>query len=258
MTSDALVTLQVPGLLQPLMYLKWRAGEVTVTDDGTSTIGHHIGSLGIPLTEIGAVRVDGRDVGPGWRPVPGSVVSLELPARPQPTPAQPPRFLLDVHLGALARRLRLLGVDAGWSNDPIENADDVLVARAVEQRRVLLTRDRGILLRRALLAGAYVRGQQPDEQVADVLDRFAPPLAPFTRCPACNGTLRPVAKADVADVLPPGTRRTYEDFQRCGTCGAVYWAGAHHDRLQRFVARHTAGRAIGDGSGGDSGADPGE
>ena len=241
MTSASNVTLLVPEALQPLMYLKWRSGQVTVTDDGTSTIGHHIGSLGIPLTEIGSVRVDSGEVDFSWRPVAGSVVSLGLPARPQATPTRPPRFLLDIHLGALARRLRLLGVDAAWSNDPIENADEVLVARAREGDRVLLTRDRGILLRRSLPAGAYVRGQQPDEQVADVLDRFAPPLAPFTRCPACNGVLRQVAKADVADRLEPGTRRTYQDFQQCADCGAVYWAGAHHDRLRRFVARHTAG-----------------
>ena len=48
-----------------------------------------------------------------------------------------------------------------------------------------------------------------------MLDRFRPRLAPWTRCPACNGLLAPVAKAAVAPVLPPGTRRTYQTFSRC-------------------------------------------
>lgn len=257
MTSGAAVTLLVPDTLQALMYLKRRAGRVTVSDDGTSTIGHHIGSLGIPLTEVGAVLVEGRDVGTEWRPEPGSVVALEPPERPQHAPTNPPRFLLDIHLGTLARRLRLLGVDAAWSNDSAANRDDRLVALAGQEDRILLTRDRGILLRRSLAAGAYVRGHRPDEQLADVLDRFAPPLAPFTRCPACNGVLRAVDKAAVADLLRPGTRRTYQDFQQCPECGAVYWAGAHHERLRRIVARHTAGSGTGDDPGGDDGAEPG-
>jgi uncharacterized protein with PIN domain len=246
MTSTGVIELLVPESLQPLMYLKRRSARVTVRYDGTSTIGHHIGAVGIPLTEIGRLRarnfgdleVNDVEVSAGWRPTPGSVVSLLPKERPQVTPTDPPRFLLDIHLGTLARRLRILGVDAAWSNDPDENADDELVARAVEQRRVLLTRDRGILLRRSLPAGAYVRGNRPDDQLTDVLDRFAPPLAPFTRCPVCNGFLRRVDKHDVAGELQPGTRRTYQDFQRCQDCDAVYWAGAHYERLRRIVSKN--------------------
>ena len=87
--------------------------------------------------------------------------------------------------------MRLLGLDAEWSND----ADDPeLVARAVAADRVLLTQDRRLLMRRALRAGALVRGSRPDDQLADVLSRFAPPLAPLTRCTACGGALAPVPK----------------------------------------------------------------
>ena len=54
-----------------------------------------------------------------------------------------------------------------------------------------------------------------DDDVRDVLDRLRPRLAPWTRCPACNGLLAPVAKAAVAPVLRPGTRRTYQTFSGC-------------------------------------------
>ena len=68
-----------------------------------------------------------------------------------------------------------------------------------------------------------------------MLDRFATPLAPWTRCTACNGLLSPARKADVEQLLPPGTRRTYQTFSRCGDCGRVYWRGAHSGRLEAIV-----------------------
>jgi uncharacterized protein with PIN domain len=87
-----------------------------------------------------------------------------------------------------------------------------------------------------LPAGAYVRGDRADEQLRDVLDRFAPPLAPWTRCTACNGALAPVGKSEVEHLLRPGTRRTQDAFVRCRACGHVYWPGAHHARLEEIVA----------------------
>ena len=93
---------------------------------------------------------------------------------------------------------------------------------------------------------ATVRGARPDDQFRDVLDRFRPPLAPWTRCPACNGPLAPAAKAAVAAVLPPGTRRTYEAFSRCRDCGQVYWHGAHSKHLEQII--DSAVRAAGTGA----------
>lgn len=139
-----------------------------------------------------------------------------------------------MHLGALARWLRLLGLDASYRNDA---TDDALVDKAADEQRTLLSKDRGLLMRRAIAAGGYVRGARPDEQVADVLDRFAPPLRPWTRCTACNGLLAAVDKANVQERLEPGTRRTYDAFALCSDCGRVYWRGAHYQRLQAFVRR---------------------
>ncbi|MFF9556644.1 Mut7-C RNAse domain-containing protein [Streptomyces albus] len=212
--------------------------------DGTSSLGHVVQSLGVPLTEVSRLRVDGAEVPAAHRPADGAHIGLVPVPRPQPLPPGspcPPRFLLDVHLGALARRLRLLGVDTAYRNDA---HDAELVDRANAERRILLTRDRGLLRRRALWLGAYVHGDAPDRQTADVLSRFDPPLAPWTRCPACNGPLEPVAKEEIADRLPPGTRRTYDTFTRCGHCARLYWPGAHHRRLAARVAaaRGTDGR----------------
>ena len=209
-------------------------GRARVTCDGTSTLGHVVESLGVPLPEVGALTVDGEPATAARRLSRGShpVAEVAPVRRPQGVPA--PRFVLDVHLGTLARRLRLLGIDTAYAND---RDDDALIAQAGAEGRVLLTQDRGLLRRRALWLGAYVRGADPDDQLRDVLDRFAPPLAPWTRCTACNGVLAPTRKADVERLLPPGTRRTYQDFARCTGCGRVYWRGAHSRRLAGIVAR---------------------
>jgi uncharacterized protein len=219
---------------------------VRVPCDGTSTAGHLVEALGVPLTEVGSLVAGGRPVAPSYRPADGDVVEVGPVSRPQRVPDGPPRFLLDVHLGTLARRLRLVGVDSAYSNDA---ADDELIEQANAQRRVLLTKDRGLLRRRSLWLGGYVRGDRPDDQLRDVLERFAPPLAPWTICTACNGRLTAAAKADVEEMLQPGTRRTQERFARCPACGQVYWRGAHSERLARIVAAAAGAVAVARGRG---------
>jgi uncharacterized protein len=207
-----------------------RGGQVRVACDAVSSLGHVVESLGVPLPEVGRLAVNSEPTAPAYRLAAGDVAEAHAVRRPQQVSST--RFILDVHLGTLARRLRLVGVDAAYANDL---DDDVLIERANAGRRVLLTQDRGLLRRRRLWLGAYVRGTRPDDQLRDVLDRFGPPLAPWTRCTACNGRLTAVRKADVEPLLQPGTRRTYQVFSRCAGCGRVYWHGAHGTRLDGIV-----------------------
>jgi uncharacterized protein with PIN domain len=168
-------------------------------------------------------------------PAAGESVDVRAVERPQRVPGAPLRFLLDVHLGTLARRLRLLGVDTAYESTDI--GDPALAARSAAERRVMLSRDRGLLRRRELWAGAFVYSTRPEDQLRDVLDRFAPELRPWTRCTACNGLLRDATKEEVADQLEHGTRRSYDVFAQCGECGRAYWKGAHHEQLEAIVER---------------------
>ncbi len=209
-----------------------RAGRSALRTDGTSTLGHVVESLGVPLTEVGTLLVDGRPVPGSYVPLDEEHVTVRAVDRPQPSPT-PPRFLLDVHLGTLTRRLRLLGVDAAYENPDI--GDAALAARSAAEQRVLLSRDRGLLRRRELWAGAYVYSHRPNEQLRDVLSRFAPPLDPWSRCTTCNGTLREADKTSVREQLRDGTERSYDVFAQCVDCGQAYWRGAHHARLDAIV-----------------------
>ncbi|MFD7403850.1 Mut7-C RNAse domain-containing protein [Streptomyces sp. NPDC059866] len=212
-----------------------RRGATPLATDGVSTLGHVIESLGVPLTEVGALVVDGHEVPTSHIPKAGEAVTVRAVERPQEIPGAPLRFLLDVHLGTLARRLRLLGVDTAYESTDI--GDPALAARSATEKRVMLSRDRGLLRRRELWAGAFVYSTRPDDQLRDVLDRFAPELRPWTRCTACNGLLQDVTKEEVADQLKGGTQRTYDVFAQCSKCGRAYWKGAHHDQLEAIVER---------------------
>jgi uncharacterized protein with PIN domain len=223
-------TVRVPSELRFFLPLRHRSG---VCEVPLETLGHAVEALGVPRTEMGTPLVNGQPSGVDYRLRDGDVV--DVPVRPRPQWITAPRFVLDVHLGTRARRLRLLGVDVAYRNDA---DDDELVAQANAEERVLLTQDRGILRRRALVQGAYVLGSLPDDQLADVLDRFALSLTPFSRCPSCNGLLAEVAKDEVSHLLPDGTRRSYDQFSRCPQCGRIYWRGAHSDSLESIVATH--------------------
>lgn len=226
------MTLRLGSDLALFVPAKWRAGEVHLPHDGTSSLGHLVESVGIPLPEVGSLRIDGQQVAPSHRVGHGDMVVVEPVTRPQRLAAWPPRFLLDVHLGKLARRLRLLGVDVEYRSDA---DDDDLLGWAAAENRILLTKDRALLMRRALPAGAYVRGSRTDAQLADVLDRFTPPLEPYRRCLNCNGALVEVPKGEVESVLEPGTRRSYDEYAQCDGCGQVYWRGAHFRWLDAVV-----------------------
>ncbi|MFI0242773.1 Mut7-C RNAse domain-containing protein [Streptomyces sp. NPDC016845] len=221
----------VLGLFVPRAYRDGTPAPLTV--DGVSTLGHVVESLGVPLTEVGALRVDGAEAGTGHIPAAGERVEVRAVTRPQPVPGAPLRFLLDVHLGTLARRMRLLGVDTAYEATDI--GDPALALRSATERRVLLSRDRGLLRRRELWAGGYVYSDRPDDQLRDVLGRFAPELRPWSRCAACNGTLAAARKEDITDRLQGGTAAGYDVFAQCGQCARVYWRGAHHDRLEAMV-----------------------
>ncbi|WP_425245300.1 Mut7-C RNAse domain-containing protein [Streptomyces sp. NEAU-NA10] len=215
-----------------------RGGAHALAVDGVSTLGHVVESLGVPLTEVGALVVDGREVPVSHIPAHGESVSVRPVARPQLVAGAPLRFLLDVHLGTLARRLRLLGVDTAYESTDI--GDPALAARSAAEKRVMLSRDRGLLRRRELWAGAFVYSTRPDDQLRDVLDRFAPELRPWTRCTACNGLLKEATKDEVADQLKHGTHRSYDVFAQCRECGRAYWKGAHHEQLEAIVERALA------------------
>lgn len=231
------IVVEVDPSLRSLLPRRERDRRVVRDAAPTETLGHLMQTVGVPVTEVGGAFVDGRRIGREQlrRTHLGDTTSVSIHARARPQPNSG-RFLLDVHLGTLARRMRLLGIDAAYE----PNADDsVLAARSGTEQRELLTRDRGLLFRKNVHDGALIRSDEVDAQLDEVLRRFAPPLAPWTRCLRCGAALAEVPAVEVAAELEPGTRRTYRSFSRCTGCDRVYWRGAHSRRLEELVLRST-------------------
>ncbi|HTL46778.1 MAG TPA: Mut7-C RNAse domain-containing protein [Verrucomicrobiae bacterium] len=185
-------------------------------------------ALGVPQAEIGRVTLDGRAARLSRRAGSGKVEAwpADFGAR------RSARFALDVPLGKLARHLRLLGFDAAYRND---YDDAALVEKARRERRLVLTRDVGLLKRRRA-RGFWLRNDAPALQLKEVLARM-PGLRPrpFRLCLACNGRLRRVSKAAVLDRLLPNTRRHFNRFFQCCQCCRIYWPGSHYKKMRVFL-----------------------
>ena len=154
-------------------------------------------------------------------------------SRVRPAPLRALRFLLDVHVGRLAAYLRMAGFDALYSNQ----ASDAELARIVAREgRVLLTRDRYLLMRTAVERGYWVRSTEPRQQLLEVVKRFdlAGSMRPFTRCLECNTILEEASRETLLERLPPKIREK-DVFRVCSSCQRIYWEGSHHERMSQLL-----------------------
>jgi uncharacterized protein len=211
--------------------------------DGAPTIKEVIEGLGVPHTEIDLILVDGKSVRFSHRLRGGERVAVypmfeRFDIRPlhrlRPKPLRRTRFVADVHLGKLARSLRLLGFDTLYSAQ-VDDAE--LIAISARDRRIVLTRDLGLLKRKTLTRGYRLRSTNPRLQVKEVVHAFSleKDLRPFTRCMSCNSQLRSVARPVLADGVPPRVFGRFRRFTFCPGCGRIYWRGTHFQRLGRFI-----------------------
>jgi uncharacterized protein with PIN domain len=211
--------------------------------DGEASVKDLIEAAGVPHTEVDLVIVNSESVDFTYRVHDGDRIAvypvfeaLDIGSITivRPEPLREPRFFADVHLGRLARHLRLLGFDTAYKS----NCDDAhLAATAAAERRIILTRDSGLLKRNVVTHGLFVRAQQPRAQLHEVVRRLqlASRINPFTRCLVCNGALTAVSKVRVAAEVPERAWHSHELFMRCTGCARVYWTGTHYERLQRLV-----------------------
>jgi uncharacterized protein with PIN domain len=212
---------------------------------GTPAVRDVIQAAGVPHTAIDLVLVDGRSVGFGHRLHGGERVAVypvfeRLDIGPvvrlRPAPLRDPKFILDVHLGKLARGLRMLGFDSLYRPDW---DDAAIIDRSLEDGRIILTRDVGILKQKRVTHGYWLRSTRPERQLPEVLAalQLEAQVRPFTRCMECNGSIEPIGKAAAADHVDNPILNRFERFWQCRNCGKVYWKGSHHSRMLRRLRR---------------------
>jgi hypothetical protein len=236
------VTVRVYGPLNDFLPLDRRQIEMPCAADSRQSVKDLIESLGVPHPEIDLILVNGVSapfdyaVQGGDRIAvfpPFTSVDIGMLSRVRPQPLDAVRFVADVHLGTLARRLRLLGLDTAYRADA---NDAELAEQADREKRILLTRDLALLKRRRVAHGYFVRETLPHPQLVEVLRRFGPlDVHPFSRCLRCNDVLRDVPKSAIDAALLPRIRQHFDQFKACAGCGRVYWKGSHWERLVQAV-----------------------
>ena len=222
--------------LDDLYYLHFYKGRQTIKD--------RIESIGIPHPELALILKNGSSVNFDYLVKSGDFFSV-YPYFQQLSPSQKkllipifegrPRFVLDVHLGKLARYLRRFGFDTAYSN---QFEDKQIVDISLEERRIILSRDLGLLKRSRVKWAKYLFKDEPKLQLKEVAERFK--LADYyqkdkSRCVDCNTELIKVKKENIIERLEPKTKKYFDDFVYCPNCDKIYWRGSHFSETEKWL-----------------------
>ncbi len=204
-----------------------------------------IESLGVPHTEVDIIVVNHQSVSFDFILFGGAVLEVYPSGKTPPLEAlihnavpipEPPRFVLDVHLGKLASYMRMLGFDTWYRND---YDDPELAAISSQQQRILITCDKRLLMRKKIILGYFMRSRKPKQQIKELLTHFNlfnyQPTHAF--CISCNGIIHAVNKESIQEKLLPLTREHYQTFYQCSDCKKIYWEGSHHTQMQQLIER---------------------
>ena len=202
-----------------------------------------IESLRVPHTEVDLILVNNKSVGFDYIINDGDDISvypvfesLDISdiQHLRPKPLREPKFVADVHLGSLTKYLRMIGLDVLYRND---FNDDEIVRISLNEKRVILTKDRGILKRNEVTHGYWLRSTKVKEQAIEVLKRFdlKNQINEFSRCIECNQLLTPVPKEKIINELPEKVAYTQNEFYRCKSCKKIFWKGTHYHEMLSFI-----------------------
>lgn len=220
-----------------------RMQTITYTFDVSGSVKDVIESFGVPHTEVDLILANGEPVDFSYSVQDGDRISVYPAFRSVDiSPVEhlraqlPPElhFVADAHLGRLAAYLRMLGFDTLYRRD---YEDEELAQISVREKRILLTRDRGLLMRTVITWGYCLRATDPSRQLAEVVRHFdlTPSISPFRRCMHCNSVLQKTNKEAISDRLLPQTREHFHEFFSCPECHRIYWKGSHYRRMTRLI-----------------------
>ena len=210
-----------------------------------TTVKDIIESVGVPHTEIGGIRCDGLPVDFRHIPIQSAVVTImpvlapfdvTIPSLLRPAPLSDIRFIADVNVGKLAVLMRMVGLDTEFNP---EYGDDDIACCAEREKRIVLTKDIGLLKRRRVEYARYVRSVYPDDQLREVIDFFglAGPFDAFSLCIRCNSELTKIEKSEILHRLEPKTRKYFNRFKICSNCDRIYWKGSHLLQMKQRLLR---------------------
>jgi len=152
-----------------------------------------------------------------------------------------PRFLCDEMLKGLGKWLRAAGYDTLVAAPGANDRD--LLASAIEENRILLTRDRSFPERKGSAGVVFLLDESGLENWVRELNRRLSREqaidwlhAPFTRCLVCNGELA-AGPGPYAGQMPDYVSTGNVPSFHCPDCARAYWRGGHVQRMRRRLAQ---------------------
>ncbi len=208
-----------------------------------SSVKDTIEALGIPHTEVDLILVNSQPVDFNYNLKSNDYISvypkfesldISQVTKVRKQPLRKTKFILDVHLGQLAKYLRLLGFDTYYTN---HLSDPEIIDKSIDENRIILTRDYGILKHKQVTHGYFVRSQDSKTQLKEVMQRFdlKDKIKPFSRCSVCNGMVRKVEKKKIEHLLLEKTKNYFTRFYQCTSCQKIYWEGSHYEDIKRLI-----------------------
>lgn len=199
---------------------------------GSPAVKDAIEAIGVPHVEINLIQVNDQTVDFRYHLKNNDFVSVYPVQRK--IEGKEIKFILDVHLGKLAKYLRMCGFDTAYQND---YNDKKIIEISLEENRIILTRDIGLLKAKSVSNGYFIRNQDSKTQLTEVLEYFDlyHAITPFIRCIKCNGKLEKIEKEKIIQQLEPLTQKYFDTFFRCTHCQSIFWEGSHFDRMSSFI-----------------------
>lgn len=211
---------------------------------GGTSVKDIIESQGVPHTEVDLILINGKSVDFAYQVNDGDYVSIypvfeaidvQPVTRLRPEPLRNTCFVVDVHLGKLTKYLRLLGFDTAYQKN---HDDKEIIAISEKEKRIILTRDIGLLKHKKVTHGYFLRETNPKKQIKEVVEHFdlIRKCRPFTRCLECNGLIEKINESNIPlKKIPPRVIENRQEFYQCNECSRVYWQGTHYAKLRAFV-----------------------
>ncbi|WP_022669122.1 Mut7-C RNAse domain-containing protein [Desulfospira joergensenii] len=209
--------------------------------DRKASVKDIIESQGVPHTEVGRMELEKQTRDFAF--IPGRTGALDVsgikppfdvlkPGFLRPRPLARIRFVADVNVMKLGKLMLLLGFDTACSSS---FSDPEIADISEREKRIVLTRDTGLLKRKKIEFGRRIRSNLPYEQLEETLVFFglSGKIRFFTRCSHCNKSLEPRDKADVMALLEPKTQKYFSRFFQCPECKKVFWKGSHYAKIVR-------------------------
>ena len=200
-------------------------------------------SLQVPLSEVDLILVNGESEkfdywlnDEDYISVYPMFESLDISTlnslRPQPLRVT--QFILDAHLGKLAKYLRMAGFDTLYDGN---YEDNEIIDISVKTGRIILTRDKAMLRSKRVNHGYYIRNIQPIKQFKEVITKFdlISQFKILSRCLLCNLLLVKESKENAKTILSSDIILRFDNFFRCPECNRIYWKGSHYDRMNNFI-----------------------